>query len=202
MGETISDEDLCIANAVQTYSIQRPRQLQKSITDSGTTFALATLVSGWKADLNQVAEVRSGTPPLPLPDGSWMVYQDGDGASQLYIAAGSAPYVMTYFAPHVVSDTTDTISDQSESDFYAVAHLAASYILGDAANYFARMAQSTIGADSVAYGSLHQSHGSRAGAELAEFKRHMGLRPGRTGYIVNWQSRGALNRPTLFRRPG
>lgn len=200
MDETISDEDLCIANAVQTYSIQRPRQLQVIISASGAQHDLATLVEGWKIDANQVAEVRSGTPPLPLPDGTWWTFRDGTGAAQLYITAGSAPYVVTYTAPHVVTDDEDTIETEASTDFHAVAHLAASYILGEAANHYARMAQSSIGADAVNYGQLHQSHGTRAGAELGEFKRHMNLRPTRSGYIINWRDQSHDGRGSLFHR--
>lgn len=193
----ISGEELALQTAVRTYSVRRPRKLTGELADSG---ALTALDSAWEPDSYRVSEVRYGSQGTLLDQAYWSTYVDAAGVAQIVFSGGVGPYLVSYQAPHAVTSlpAVDTISSDAPLDVEAVCRLAASYILAAAANYYARMSQSTIGADAVNYQNLHQSHGTRAGAERAEFDRHMEARPQSSGGFVNWSTPNSQQRGRIF----
>lgn len=82
---------------------------------------------------------------------------------------------LEYLAPHVVSSVTDTIPAQ---DLEALGHLAASFILEIAANYYARQSSSTIQADSVAPEQQRQAYALQSREERQLFDAMISRRPG------------------------
>lgn len=192
---TGSVEEQCCKNAVRSYSALRPRQRTVGLFGSGP-WMLSELVAGWNADSHRVTAVRTGTPPRPVDDSAWSVFQNPDQSWSLWVDCSAT--VMNYSAPHQVDGSIDTIEAEAPNDLDAVAHLAASYILAVAANHFAQLANSSISADTVNYQQLQANYGSRAGAERAEFQRHLDTRPVKRSVRVDYDSRSSSGRERLF----
>ncbi len=188
------DRNRAIQNAVRTYSAVRPRRLTGALVGAGP-WLLTSLAAGWLADSHRVVSVAvAGGARLDVND--WCVYQESNGAWWLSSLYGDP--IVTYSAPHELDEDTDTIALEAPGDLEAVAHLAASYVLAIAANYYARMSQSSLSADAVNYQQLQSNYGSRAGAERAEFDRHMRTRARKGSSRLEWDRRSSTGHPFLF----
>jgi hypothetical protein len=188
-----SQETLAILDALKQYSLHRPRRLsiQGAAITTGYDQDLSTFVSGWTPDSHQVVAIWFPTDAKErneLQGSDWVTYNNpatGDALRFLTDVPG-VDWWMDYTAPHVANTTEDTLSAEAPGDVDAFCHLAASMILQQAANHYARQSSSTISVDAVQTDKQSQNYAQRAKEERQLFLDHVAMKA-KTGSVrVDW----------------
>jgi hypothetical protein len=129
--------DSAITKALDTFSNDRPLELQADLAGDGTHY-LFTLPTGWVVGFSSALSVeypQGQRPPLYLDMQEVHPYPDSDSATQLMFdvttfATGQTARV-TFTAPWPMPTQNAPTDDKVPStDFDAVCHLAASYTAG------------------------------------------------------------------------
>jgi len=212
--DTNKVEHRCIQGALARFSADRPRRFVARYAAVGGAYeyALATLVTGW-ADGYQLQRVvvPAGTQGRNVMDeADWEVYQrHEDGTWYLRFlsnAPGSGYFGLEGTRPHILDATTDSVSSESPAMADAFCRLAAADELDILANYYARNAESTIGADGVNYSTQSDVYSRRAKALSEEYaaqvKQTGGGSGGAGGRFVDWDSSLTGGEDRLFHRRG
>lgn len=207
---TTDAEYRCIQSALEVYNQDQPRELVLVISPSGGSvyeYSLSSRVSGWNASQYQVVRVvypGNKQTENELDNRYWDVYEKSDGTFWLRFtedspASGNDVWVY-YTAPHVIDPTTDTLSSDNPGDFQAFCHLAAAYILEMAANYYAKLDESSIGADSQNYRDVTQRYQTQANNMRKVYSDHISRKRGRTSAVINWDTTATGGRDRMFHR--
>lgn len=142
-----------VENAVETYSKDKYLSSSVSVTgDGGKDYDLPT---DWNETFSQITRVEypaGQDPPQFLEQDDYILYRSA--ASGLILKFinwepnSNQTFVVFYSLKHTVDGSSSTVYG---TDFWAVAHLAASYTLRTMASKAAQSSESTIAADAVAY---------------------------------------------------
>jgi hypothetical protein len=209
--DTDKVEHRCIQGALLRFSADRPRRLVARYAASGAwEYALATVITGWDEGYQiQRVVVPTGQQDRNVMDeADWEVYQrHEDGAWYLRFfdnAPGSDYFGVEGIRPHVLDSTTDTVTSDAPQLVDAFCKLAAAEVLEVLANYYARNAESTIGADGVNYSTQSDVYSRRAKALREEYaaqvKQTGGGGGGACGRFVDWDSSLTGGEDRLFHR--
>lgn len=185
----LSQEDQCIVDAVKRYSTRIPLTSAATVSLSGYRGSLSQ-ISGWTQGWNVVDLYQGG---VKLPGNTWSTGIGSDGVQQV-VAAVSGSVQVVYSRPH----NLDSCTTIPAIDLEAVAHLAASLVLNQAANLYAQKKNSSIDADAVDYGRLSGEYFLRSRDELALYEAHMSRRVRKRGATVNWSSRSRSGLGRMF----
>lgn len=184
-----SQEDRAIGEAVKRYSSRLPLQGSATLTPVSGRLSLNE-IEGWTAGW-QVVDLFQG---LRLPGNAWIKGVGGDGGPQIIVET-SSPVQVIYSRPHTLDGEGSTIPD---IDHEAVAHLAASLVLSQAANLYAQKKNSTIDADAIDYARLSGEYFMRSRDEAALYGSHMKSRVPKRSATVNWASRSRSGLGRMF----
>ena len=189
---SLDDRLAGIAVAVARYGRDRPRQRVEDVASAdGRTLALP---SGWSEDSALVgAEYPIGeSPPASTPCSlyaapSGAVFRLDDG-----VATGSLVR-LTYTAPHVVSDTEDSVRPSHREPLAAY---AAAFLLDNLAAAAINDGEPTIQADSTDRRTKSQEYAARARALRKMYDETVGRgsegAQAATGTVVSWPGRERL----------
>ncbi|MCB1908813.1 MAG: hypothetical protein KDH15_15715 [Rhodocyclaceae bacterium] len=159
---TPESRERALGLAVARYSTDRPRELVADVVSAGGQEL--PLPAGWVAGVSGLRAVEllpEQVPPALLPISRCLVYRRPAGEAIILdrvLTAGDAVR-LTFTAPHVLDDTTDTIP---EADRGAVACYAAAELADQLAAASADDVAPTIAADSA-----DQGHAAREWAATA-----------------------------------
>jgi len=203
----ISDvqRDAAIAAAVTQYSADAPRPVvvDQAATAAGNTLDLP---AGWTDDSVLVsAEYPIGQwPPVYLDASDVQIYASPTVRQlrlPVQLAIGESVR-LTYTAAHLVDDADDTVPTKHAN---AVASLAASWLCGQLASYYAGESEATIGADTVDRKTKSDRWRTRARDLLAVYTASVGSAPSdRTkgaSAVKQLQRTDALGNRRLFHPP-
>lgn len=201
-----SGETVALLDAVKSYSLARPRLLvaSGSAISSGYDQALTDLVPAWAGDSYGALAVwypLDGQERCQMLAADWQVYQKPDGSWHIrfLVDIPAQSWYLDYSCPHTLDLSTDTLSSEAPLDVDAVCHLASSYILQQAANYFARQSSSTLGVDTVSAENQSRNYAMRAKDERSIYDAHIAARPNSTQGMVDW-GRPAVGQSDRFWR--
>jgi len=209
--DTDKVEHRCIQGALLRFSADRPRRFVARYAATGAyEYALASVVTGWDEgySLQRVVVPTGSQSRNVLDEADWEVYQRHDDSAWylrfLDNAPGSDYFGVEGTRPHVLDSTTDTVTSDTPQLVDAFSKLAAAEVLDVLANYYARNAESTIGADGVNYSTQSDVYSRRAKAlrgEYAEQVRQTGGGSGAaSGRFVDWDSSLTGGADRLFHR--
>lgn len=164
--DTNNCEFRSIQYAVKKYSSIKPRKSTVEVTPTGAwQYSLVGIVPTWKKSTHRITSIIY---PYNSDYNNFMnigyydqnKIDDQDWTTILNPADTNKPYLrflnyrpeassvdkiwLMYDAPHVVTSDEDSITDEEDGDVEAFAYLVASRILFVAANYFARLDDSTV----------------------------------------------------------
>jgi hypothetical protein len=164
-------EARAIADAVREYSRRRPRRLNVSLNATGAaSYAMATLVTGWNDEqfrLRAVSQKQGGAwADIDLRD--WRVVRTAAGTELHFVSPPTGLLNLDYLGPHQVDSEVDTVPADDQE---ALAHLAACYVLTQAANEKIPQNSSAMGADSVDQSEQRKGYALQARDELAAYER-------------------------------
>lgn len=144
---TPEQRERAIGLALVRYSADRPREVVEDVTSAGGV--VLPLPTEWEPGESALRGIETPIGADPLPSDAWRMYRAPSGEEirlQGYVLMLGDVARLTYSAPHVVSDTTNTIPRAHRE---AVACYAASLLAEQIATAHAGTSDSTIAADTV-----------------------------------------------------
>jgi hypothetical protein len=171
--------------AAREHSRYRPYRRLHQYTGDGISFDFALGVapgpSDWEQGYSQILSVEypaGQREPQLLEDGDWVIYEKITGPVLRLLndtpGAGKT-IVITYTVRHQISESNSTIPD---SDFEAVAHLAAAFALQSLSNRYLQNTSATISADAIDNRSKSFDAAQNAERERKIYYDHFGLQAG------------------------
>ena len=183
-----SQEDQAIAEALKQYSLRLPLICAVTLPVSSHTVDLSAIAweSGWRV-------VRVFANGFLLPSNGWLFSVDGTGRPVLTVSASTVDVV--YGRHHTLDycGTTVPVIDRE-----ALAHLAASLVLNQVANFYAQKKHDAIEAVAVDFGRLSGEYFMRSRDEHKLYKEHMDRRVPKPSRTVNWASRSRSGLGRMF----
>lgn len=198
---SVAQRDAALAQAVERYSQDRPRDKVEDINGLGTQ--LLDLPAGWQdgfSTLTQLEYPIGNVPPTLVPQDDISIYQTPAGQQiQLrYAVANAAANVrITYAVKHVLDAGTDTIPASHRTP---VAAWAAADLCEQLASFYAGQTDSTIQADAVDHKSKSAEFASRARALRKRYTDELGVNDRRntaSGVVVALTDRDSRGQPRL-----
>lgn len=162
---TPEQRERAIGLALVRYSADRPREIVEDVISAGG--ATLPLPAEWSPGESDLSGIETPVGADPLPADAWRMYRTPAGIEIRLVgyslAAGDVAR-LTYSAPHIVSDTQNTIPRAHRE---AVACYAASLLAEQVATAHAGTSDATIAADSVDH-----THPAREWAKRAKEYRN------------------------------
>lgn len=203
-----TSEYRAVQYAVKQYSIFNPRNSAVSFSPTGVKlYDLTNLIIGYKKSSHRITDII-----YPFDDTSfdlvgpydqnkidindWTVSLNPLQNNKPYLRFlnGSEPpsdsvrkVVLFYTGPHIVDDSSDTITDEEPDDTEAFANLIASRILLIASHWFTRLDDPTIDIQIAETGTKSTNYSQRSKDCFRLFKEHMEMKTEHSGRI-NWDS--------------
>lgn len=194
--------DTAIQNALVAYSEAQPRELVADVTSNGSPYV--DVPTQWIAgqSILRSVEYPIGQLPTQLIDDAALGLYNTPGGWKIAIAVqvpnGDAVRV-TYTAPHVLDNSTDTIPPKHVR---AVACLAASDLCGQLQAYYASESMPTIGADVSDHQGKSERYRTRSRDLLALYNSIVGTPPAdrvkAASATASPERTDSLGRPRLF----
>lgn len=192
------DRDACIAGALLRYNQDRPRNLVAVVAAVGSStweYSLSANITGWNPSQYSFSRMiyPHGQQSLNEVDANdYDFYRKAAGTYWVRFLrnAPAAGYNMgwEYTAPHELDSDSDTVSSDYPNDVEAFCRLAASFVLDEAANKFAQLKGSEIGADSVDYTALVNHARTRANDLREQYEEHVKADAGGCSGRVDWDT--------------
>lgn len=185
---TASDQEQALADAVERYSKDRPRQKAEDFAAAAGN--LQDLPAGWQPDFSTLVSLETpigNFPPTLIPSEEVSLYQAPAGLkimTQTAIGAGNDVRAL-YTIRHILDGSDDTIPAK---DREAVACYAAAICLDQLASKFTASSESTIQADAVDHRTKGQEYASRANKLRKIYFDELGIDPKRSvaaGVVVS-----------------
>jgi len=195
-----------IKSAFQAYSHDAPNQHTDDVTgDGGNYYPLSgdsKVLADWSEGFSRIvnveypaASVADDEVPQYLEAEDWRSDYWASDVRYLYMPnhspAASEKMRVTYTIPYELAGTPETVAIPDQ-DFFAVCELAAGMCCQATAAKYARIGDSTIGADSTEHVSKSRNFAARAKAFMESYREHMGLGKdageGPAGEFVDWDT--------------
>lgn len=194
------DEESHCREAVRTYSQVRPYVDAVSVAalsdaSQPPVYSLSSAVTGWVEDSWTVVECYQRSNGECERISGWSVIREA-GVSKLIFDSYPGQFWLRYARPH---DPDDDPFLFPREDLDAISHLAAALILEQAADYYGRQYNRTMGADSSNTEQQSFNYAQRAKDQRKIFTDAMAARPKSLGSSggakrANWSTRGLMGR--------
>lgn len=177
------EETACLRSAIREFSEAFPPLVRVTFPWSATgQYALL-----WDAEINVEKDLwlQQQNSLLKVDRRDWRVEQDAEGDWYLYLDCtySGGTLILEHFGDHVVTDDASTIP---ASALEPLAHLAAHYLLLNAANSYSKNSSTTIGADAVSQESPAKSYSFQSKDEYAKWTAWRDSRKSNGSTRLNW----------------
>lgn len=182
------EETACLLSAVREYSQAFPLLLRSTFawSSAGRYDLLWDPAANVEKDLwLQQASAGWSRSLQRIDRRDWRVEQDSEGDWYLVVDCtySNGTLVLEYYGPHEITDEDSTIPSGA---LEPLSHLAASYLLTNAANHYAKNASSTISADAVSQGEQAKSYSFQAKDERAAWTTWRDSNKSDRAVRLNW----------------
>lgn len=186
-----------IGDALQTYSLSRPRMVTADLTADGSmTQALPSANSGWVEGFSTIRIIETPTganPPNYIDPRKYVLYMAPTGTSLRWLieSPAASTTVRITFTSTQVYGTQVANTTAPDVDFGAICALAASLSATAISSGYARTHEPLISADSASYRTKSMEWASVAKAWREVYEKHMASVRRPASGEINWDSRMA-----------